>query len=230
MPRKPTYKPVRTVEERNRLVLANQALAVRVAGWFRGKGVDLVDLRQAAFLGMIRAAEDHDPEKARFSTYAVRVMTTFLRNEVEYQSRPVRRPRAAHRTAKKLARAMREIRHEIGKAVRADEAVHRLGLSRLSAAHAVASYHAGRMAFTSEPDVLADLPNHSDDKAPARERVADLLNLLPESDADYLRRYFGIDCEQETPEAIGRRFGISRWTAGIRKRDLVLTLKELAKA
>lgn len=58
------------VEERNELVEANLGLAPYFAHKFAATKMDMDDLVQEAYLGLIDAAEAFDPERGRFSTYA----------------------------------------------------------------------------------------------------------------------------------------------------------------
>ena len=58
--------------ERNELVEKNIGLVHACANKFRGKGAEYDDLFQAGCVGIIKAAENFDPERGfSFSTYAV---------------------------------------------------------------------------------------------------------------------------------------------------------------
>ena len=61
--------------ERNELVEKNIGLVHACANKFRGKGAEYDDLFQAGCVGIIKAAENFDPERGfSFSTYAVPVI------------------------------------------------------------------------------------------------------------------------------------------------------------
>ena len=61
--------------ERNELVEKNIGLVHACANKFRGKGAEYDDLFQAGCIGLIKAAENFDPERGfSFSTYAVPVI------------------------------------------------------------------------------------------------------------------------------------------------------------
>lgn len=61
--------------ERNELVEKNIGLVHACANKFRGKGAEYDDLFQAGCVGLIKAAENFDPERGfSFSTYAVPVI------------------------------------------------------------------------------------------------------------------------------------------------------------
>lgn len=62
-------------EERNRLVENNLGLVHSCANRFRGRGAEYDDLFQAGCVGLIKAADNFDPERGfSFSTYAVPVI------------------------------------------------------------------------------------------------------------------------------------------------------------
>jgi DNA-directed RNA polymerase sigma subunit (sigma70/sigma32) len=56
---------------RNQLICHNLRLSVLVAKFYRGRGLEFMDLIQEANLGLIRATELWDPNKGAFSTYAM---------------------------------------------------------------------------------------------------------------------------------------------------------------
>lgn len=62
-------------EERNRLVENNLGLVHSCANKFRGRGAEYDDLFQAGCVGLVKAADNFDPERGfSFSTYAVPVI------------------------------------------------------------------------------------------------------------------------------------------------------------
>jgi DNA-directed RNA polymerase sigma subunit (sigma70/sigma32) len=57
---------------RSRIVEAHLRLAVNVARKYQGRGLDLLELIEAANIGLLRAIDKYDYRKGiRFSTYAV---------------------------------------------------------------------------------------------------------------------------------------------------------------
>lgn len=76
-------KTKRAVRMRNVLVTKNAGLVHTVAGRQPHKLLDREDLVQAGFLGMIRAIESFDPERAAFSTYAVFWIRHFMQTATQ---------------------------------------------------------------------------------------------------------------------------------------------------
>ncbi len=66
---------IETKEERNLLIESNLGLVHSCANRFKGRGAEYDDLFQAGCLGLIKAADNYDPDKGfMFSTYAVPVI------------------------------------------------------------------------------------------------------------------------------------------------------------
>jgi RNA polymerase sigma-B factor len=100
---------LRSVSERNAVVLANLALAekflrriLRRGGW-RGNHPDHDDLLQAAYLGLIHAANRFDPGRGRFASLAYLEVLGQVREEMERRAL-IRIPSVL---ARKLRRALR---------------------------------------------------------------------------------------------------------------------------
>lgn len=77
---------------RKALVEANLRLVVSVAKDYAGLGLPLADLIQEGSLGLLRAAEDYDPDRGRFSTYAVWWIKQAIRRALDRDSRLIRLP------------------------------------------------------------------------------------------------------------------------------------------
>lgn len=57
--------------EREKLVLDYLNLARKIAGRYRNVGIDYEDLVSIAFLGLVKAANSYNQEKAKFVSYAI---------------------------------------------------------------------------------------------------------------------------------------------------------------
>ena len=109
------------VEARNRVVMANYGLCHRFASRAARRGAPLDDLLQEAVLGLIRAIQTYDPDRARFSTYAVGWVRQRIGRWIEQQQGRVciptyvlralprvRRAQEQHPTAREAAAAVAE--------------------------------------------------------------------------------------------------------------------------
>lgn len=76
------------LEARNSLVMANYGLIHMVAQAYRRAGIRYEDLVQEGAMGLLRAAETFDPERAvRFGTYAVYWIRSKVQRYIEHQRR-----------------------------------------------------------------------------------------------------------------------------------------------
>lgn len=77
-------------EARNALVQANLRLVVRIAGEYKGMGIEFDDLVSIGNLGLIRASEKYDiSKKVKFSTYCSLWIKAFIRAELTKYSNSV---------------------------------------------------------------------------------------------------------------------------------------------
>lgn len=80
-------------DARNQLVQSNAKLVIRIASQYRGRGLSLEDLVGEGNLGLIRAAEEFDPQfGVRFSTYAAHWIKQSIRLALTNTSSVIRLP------------------------------------------------------------------------------------------------------------------------------------------
>ncbi len=91
---------------RNTLVEANVPLVVSVARDYAGLGLPLADLIQEGSFGLLRAAQDYDPARGCFSTYAVWWIKQAIRRALDQQSRLIRLPADVLSTLRKVEAAL----------------------------------------------------------------------------------------------------------------------------
>ena len=90
---------------RDSLTMHNLRLVYSIAGRYRGKGVNYLDLVQEGTLGLIRAAEKYDHSKGfRFSTYCFNWITQAIRRHVGDTGGLVRYPTHVQEQVNKLYR------------------------------------------------------------------------------------------------------------------------------
>lgn len=90
-PRQAIYQQAR--KAKNVLVAGHSRYALRIAYRYVNQGIDYLDLVQAAFLGLIRAAKKFDYQKhTRFAIYASTWMWQKVKRTIANQSRVIRIP------------------------------------------------------------------------------------------------------------------------------------------
>lgn len=92
-------------DARDTLTMHNLRLVHSIAGRYRGKGVNYLDLVQEGTLGLIRAAEKYDHRKGfRFSTYCFNWITQAIRRHVGDTGGLIRYPTHVQEQVSKLYR------------------------------------------------------------------------------------------------------------------------------
>ena len=108
------------------LVVAHLRLVVMIAGRYRGRGLDLLDLIQEGALGLMRAAQKFDPSRSRrFSGYATYWVHAAVTRALANQARMIRLPvhvehqrgqwvKVGHALAQTLGRAPYSLLPQVG--------------------------------------------------------------------------------------------------------------------
>jgi RNA polymerase sigma factor (sigma-70 family) len=102
-------------DARDTLTMHNLRLVYSIAGRYRGKGVNYLDLVQEGTLGLIRAAEKYDHRKGfRFSTYCFNWITQAVRRHVGDTGNMIRYPTHVQEQVSKLYRLRLEEKQRTG--------------------------------------------------------------------------------------------------------------------
>jgi RNA polymerase sigma factor (sigma-70 family) len=102
-------------DARDTLTMHNLRLVYSIAGRYRGKGVNYLDLVQEGTLGLIRAAEKYDHRKGfRFSTYCFNWITQAVRRHVGDTGNLIRYPTHVQEQVSKLYRLRMERQQRTG--------------------------------------------------------------------------------------------------------------------
>ncbi|WP_164479061.1 sigma-70 family RNA polymerase sigma factor [Nakamurella antarctica] len=98
------------------VIVEHMRVAHSVAARYRGKGVDREDLDQVAYLGLVKAAENCDPDKCEdFLHYAVPTINGELKRYFRDHAWAVRPPRRLQEMQPAVAGARRDLLQHLGR-------------------------------------------------------------------------------------------------------------------
>ncbi|MDQ3350779.1 MAG: sigma-70 family RNA polymerase sigma factor [Actinomycetota bacterium] len=206
------YARTRSRELRNELVEANLGLGAHIAQRYSTRGID-EDVRQVAFLALVKAVERFDPERGvPFSAFAGRTIEGEIKRYFRDSSWTLRVPRAVQERSLGVARLSEQLAQRLGRSPSVSELADYLHVSNDEVVEAIA---AGSAARPQSIDVAEDghVPSAlgSEDNALLgvldRVLVERLMAILPEREREIVRlRYF----EQMSQTGIAEVIGISQ--------------------
>jgi RNA polymerase sigma-B factor len=206
------YARTRSRELRNELVEANLGLGAHIAQRYSTRGID-EDVRQVAFLALVKAVERFDPERGvPFSAFAGRTIEGEIKRYFRDSSWTLRVPRAVQERSLGVARLSEQLAQRLGRSPSVSELADYLHVSNDEVIEAIAAGSAARpqsidvaedghvpSALGSEDDALIGVLDHV--------LVERLMAILPEREREIVRlRYF----EQMSQTAIAEVIGISQ--------------------
>jgi len=209
---------------RDRMIVCNLRLVVRMAKRYRGRGLPFLDLIEEGNLGLIKAVDRFKLSKeCRFSTYA----TWWIRQSIERallnQSRIIRLPVHVSELLGKVSQANRELTRELNREPALQEVAEHLGVE-LSRVH--------RLLVVLKNTFSLDQPVGSDTEFQLGDVIEDTANPVLEEQMESLEQFqqvvrwfgtltgaekhiltlrFGLDDgAPETLDSIGRKRGLTR--------------------
>ena len=208
------FRRTRSRRVRNELVERHMGLAAHVARRFGRRGPSDDDLRQVAFLALVKAVDRFDPERnVAFSTFAGRTIEGEIKRHFRDHTWTVRVPRSAKETHLRLRRATDELTQQLGRSPTVPQLAEFVGIDvdevlegiAAGSAYSTASLDAptgdegeGRQ-FGGEDERLGHVTDVT--------MVADLMTTLPEREREIVRlRFF----EELSQSEIAERVGISQ--------------------
>ncbi len=206
-----------------KLTRANLRFVVSVAKQYQNQGLSLPDLINEGNLGLIKAAEKFDETRGfKFISYAVWWIRQSILQALAEQSRIVRLPLNQVGSLNKINKAYSKFEQENERKPSPEELADSLELPADKVADTLRV--SGRHVSVDAPfvdgednsllDVLVNNDSPNADRALIQESLAReihrALATLTEREADIIRLFFGIGCQEMTLEEIGERFGLTR--------------------
>ncbi|WP_372947021.1 RNA polymerase sigma factor RpoD/SigA [Mariniphaga sp.] len=206
-----------------KLTRANLRFVVSVAKQYQNQGLSLPDLINEGNLGLIKAAEKFDETRGfKFISYAVWWIRQSILQALAEQSRIVRLPLNQVGSLNKINKAFSKFEQEHERKPSPEELADSLELPADKVADTLRV--SGRHVSVDAPfvdgednsllDVLVNNDSPNADRALIQESLAReihrALATLTEREADIIRLFFGIGCQEMTLEEIGERFGLTR--------------------
>ncbi|CAN5842643.1 N/A [soil metagenome] len=206
------YARTRSRELRNELVEANLGLGAHIAQRYSTRGID-EDVRQVAFLALVKAVERFDPERGvPFSAFAGRTIEGEIKRYFRDSSWTLRVPRAVQERSLGVARLSEQLAQRIGRSPSVSELADYLHVSNDEVIEAIAAGSAARpqsIDVAEDGHVPSALGSEDEDLIGVLDRVLldRLTAILPEREREIIRlRYF----EQMSQTAIAEVIGISQ--------------------
>ena len=234
-------------EARQKMILANLRLVVKIAHDYSRYGLPLLDLISEGNIGLMKAVERFDPAKGgKLSTYAAWWIKQAIKRALANQSKTIRLP--AH-LVDKIAR-MRRAEHRLSEALGRDPTHVEIAKALDLEPSVITHWKTVAMRPTSLDapigdsdssefsDVIGDesarTPFENINDVQLKRDVEQFLNHLDERERAILIHRFGLrGATEETLETVGKRFNITRervrqiQNVAVRKlRDMMFELEE----
>ena len=206
-----------------KLTRANLRFVVSVAKQYQNQGLTLPDLINEGNLGLIKAAEKFDETRGfKFISYAVWWIRQSILQALAEQSRIVRLPLNQVGSLNKINKAFSKFEQENERKPSPQELADELDLpaDKVADTLKVSGRHISVDApfVEGEDNSLLDVLVNSDSPNADRNLISESLSreierslsTLTDREADIIRMFFGINCQEMTLEEIGEKFGLTR--------------------
>ncbi len=114
---------------RDEVVVLNMGVARAIAHRYRQRGLNLDDLIQVAYVGLVKAVNGFDPDRERdFLSYAVPTVSGEVKRYFRDFGWTVRPPRRVQELQSQIARVSNELSHRLGRSPRPSEVADELDI------------------------------------------------------------------------------------------------------
>lgn len=218
-PRFAEYRRTRDRRVRNALIEDHRYVADRAARRFPNRTLSPEDVRQVAYLGLLKAVERFDPDRGvKFTTFAEPTISGELKRHFRDHAWDVRVPRRAHDLHQAVKRTSEDLVSELGRSPTMREIADRMGVDPDDVAMAAEADRARRARSLSAPvgeddgtgATVGDRLGEDDtgiETVAEKLTVRDLVAHLPDREREIIRLRFE---ERLSQSEIGARVGISQ--------------------
>jgi RNA polymerase sporulation-specific sigma factor len=171
---------------------------------FLGRGAEYDDIFQAGCVGLIKAADNFDPDKGfKFSTYAVPVILGEMKGLFR-EGGAVKISRGVRELSRKVQQQAEQLREETGSIPNIGEIAERLGISTEKTAMALGASAAPISLTGGEENIEMQIPVEApEERMTERMTLHQILETLPEDDRKLLiYRYFQSKTQQQTADLL----------------------------
>jgi RNA polymerase sigma-B factor len=200
------------------VILLNRCVAEALANRYRGRGVAVEDLQQAALEGLVKAVHRFDPTvRPDLLTYAVPTIRGEIQRWFRDQSWMVRPPRRLQEMQWRISRTVEELSQDLGREPNGEELLEHMECSARELDEAVQAFGCFQPPSLDRPvadasgSLLADVLPAEDDgdrsAAEARLALAPVVRELGDRDRRILYlRFF----EDRSQQDIGEQLGVTQ--------------------
>ena len=176
-------------QARERIIRANMRFVLKVALQYRNSPMPVTDLVNEGCMGLIRAIESYDPSMGlKFISYAVWWIKAFIVRAIDENGTLIRIPSNQHLRIRKALREKgdtAELDDEVRQMLRMEEAG--ICIDRPIPGNERSSY------AEVLPDTSTPLPDRLAEIEQMERTLRDLINGLPEQEAQVIQSIYGID-------------------------------------
>ena len=211
-------------EALDKLLKSNLRFVVSVAKKYQNHGLSLEDLISEGNVGLIKAAKRFDETRGfKFISYAVWWIRQSILQAISQQSRLVRLPLNKVDAVTKMRKIYQELEREYDREPTIEEIAEAMELTKDEIEETI---------MAAEREISVDAPRGKDDESSLLEILPEMntedpgdelndeslhheleraLSTLDHREAEILRLYFGINCDQaRTLEQIGQEYDLTR--------------------